>query len=845
MLGRQELFQKVHALNIQIIKEWMKQAYYRKTHETQESKVEKELKTIESILHEYISLQDTLLSESLIITENQNKGTPKFISENFVLEFEEHDGPLGGCFRTLSSIKKTLGQAMKIEGAIVEQYKVYIEKLKSRYENESLSIPAVTSKKNVCPTCKELGQELDALTSEIEKQKRIFQQQLQKAQKDAATYKNMYTELKITQEEFLAEFKMKNPNDEDLDFGKVKKSILNMSTEKEKLQYECKEMKKNTIDLEESCAEFMKKLEDEQNKSLKLQKTYKGLMEETQSQQLKLDKAQNFIKKLNEECEKLAKQLRKTEDEVDYYKKIAKSNERFVVDVKKKLPDIEVVKKTEERLREEVYMLKNKIIEITSGKDTEIDYLKGIIEELIYDKSSLEKELEDLEEKLNEIDEMNRDRAELYGEICKKNKEYEGVIGVKNKEIEKVCNEAKAQEECKEREMVNLKIQVENLIRHIQNSENSSKFLNSKPRAPLSESTNLQKNISYGNENYKQPKEIATKMNFLICELQEALKREADLKSQVNSLITAEGKRIKESLEHNKKMELDMRREIERWIMRNEELEQRIISLSQNCAKMLKTLQDYQKLIHIKEVQYQDMRSVFDSEKKSLENTIAMLKDEYKSLATLMTHDIFPSSRLAIDRSLDMAHKKIKLCRSEAERFKIEKEFNKKIFEQDKESQLLIERLYTENNALKQDLHHLKQTLLIKEQDFESNHQKYSEQNIYLKELAIKESEEKEIVKGRLEEEMEFFKAQIEYLKGILTNTEKDKYQLENEHIELQKKIESLLNDYKKVCSEKQIMQSCYEELNEKVRANANAAEMWDANTAGHVRRVSFKNYNN
>ncbi|OMJ82611.1 hypothetical protein SteCoe_16660 [Stentor coeruleus] len=277
--------------------------------------------------------------------------------------------------------------------------------------------------------------------------------------------------------------------------------------------------------------------------------------------------------------------------------------------------------------------------------------------------------------------------------------------------------------------------------------------------------------------------------------------------------------------------------------MRNEELEQRILTLSQNCTKMLKTLQDYQKLIHIKEVQYQDMRSVFDNEKKSFENTITILKEEYKALTTLMTHDIFPSSRLAIDRSLDMAHKKIILYRSEAERFKIEKEFNKKIIEQDKESQILIERLYTENNTLKQEILQLKQTLHIKEQDFEANHQKYSEQSIYLKELAIKEIEEKEIVKERLEEEMEFFKAQIEYLKGILTSTEKDKHQLENEHIELQTKIECLLKDYEKVCSEKQIMQSCYEELNEKVRANA--TEVWDANYIGHTRRVSFKNYNN
>ena len=93
---------------------------------------------------------------------------------------------------------------------------------------------------------------------------------------------------------------------------------------------------------------------------------------------------------------------------------------------------------------------------------------------------------------------------------------------------------------------------------------------------------------------------------------------------------------------------------------------------------------------------------------------------------------------------------------------------------------------------------------------------KISEDNKYLKEIALKEKEEKIRIKTHLDEEISFFKSQIEYIKEILTKTETEKLKTESDYLLLVKDSEELMSNYQKVSSEKNILQHYYEELNKK-----------------------------
>ena len=310
----------------------MKQAYFRTLYSTQEKKLKEELDTIETILNEYISLQDTLFSEALILTEGVSEGTPRFLADKFVIEVDEYDDPLSSCLKSSGFIKKSLGRAMDIESAIVNQYKSFIEKHKLSEKRRIESEEENFFDLDECINCKESEETIEKLRQDLEKQKKInknLNSQHNRLQSDFIEFKNMYNELTDAHEELLQELKRDSEHNEDhYELEKLSLFVDELKEENEKLLIENKEILKTKKTLEQNFSEFIKKADQDQSKVQKLQNSFEQCLEDNQSKTLTIEKAQIIIKKLNDECEKLAKELKKAEDEIEFLKKETRGIEK-------------------------------------------------------------------------------------------------------------------------------------------------------------------------------------------------------------------------------------------------------------------------------------------------------------------------------------------------------------------------------------------------------------------------------------------------------------------------------------------------------------------------------------
>ena len=105
----------------------------------------------------------------------------------------------------------------------------------------------------------------------------------------------------------------------------------------------------------------------------------------------------------------------------------------------------------------------------------------------------------------------------------------------------------------------------------------------------------------------------------------------------------------------------------------------------------------------------------------------------------------------------------------------------------------------------------------MKEKLIEEDNIRLKEQNEYLKTCGNKEKEEKNLIQNHWEEEVNFFKAQVEYIKGLLMDVEKEKFKTEAELKQTKSDFAEVVNSLERISNEKNILQKCYEELNSKI----------------------------
>ena len=861
-------------------------------------KLAEELITTEVLLNEYINLQDSLYSEAVILTEGLQEGTPRFLSDKIEENPEEEtEDPVLACFKSINYIKRSLGRAMDMETGIVNQYKSFVSKIKGK--SSILDLPGKKTFKKGCGKCEEYQQVLDKFDEDLEKCKKNsagLNVQNTKLQKELGSYKTMYSELKISHDELINELRSKVSYSDE---GEHLKKPKFLNTKQKTLDFtELKTMEKTLMDIS-------KKYELEMGKNKKLQDSYENLIEETEVKQDKIERAQVIIKKLNEECEKLAKELFKVEEELDYYKKDSKGAEKVFFEARKKFVEIEGIKKIEERLREENLALKEKFLELSETGEAEKNHLKMVIEGLIYDKKSLEKDMEELEEKLNEIDEMNRDRAKAFSEMCEQNRALGESLA--KKEEENVRNEemCRLKVENQAAEMESIKKHAENLIRSLSNSKPHEDYGKS-GYFRTGDEADQQEDCKHGRgknvEKYKTesfagqgassnfhhyPGEVRIK--DLETQLLESKNRELGFQSSIQNLLEKE----KETLNSQSIILQDLYSkflsEQEQVKMRCEELETLLSNQMNQINSLFRALSDYPKLIQVKDKQLEDLQEILNSNILQNESQVNYLQDEIKRLSSVIKDDILPKSSQIFDQQLDLAHKKIKNGLTENERLKIEfegaKEINdrslyrveiaqnefhqlsrtcarleqelyqikssvenpaqaityeplmnsstitseilqkiKEIYEynlalisQRTEARTALEKLEKERQLFVGELNLIKENLQAKEKMMQEEQIRLNEQADYLKDQINKEKEGKLRVQDQWEEEINFFKAQVDYIKNILKDTEKDKYRIEAELNQSKNDYKELLEAYERIQVEKNIVQKCYEELNNKI----------------------------
>lgn len=500
--------------------------------------------------------------------------------------------------------------------------------------------------------------------------------------------------------------------------------------------------------LKESNSELLEKLEQEQKETQVISASMLDLEEEVRDKGFALERAQVLVKRLNDECERLVKDLSKTSSEIDTLKKENRGFERTALDSKKRMQDYDVMKRTEERLRDENSAMKNKLLEINELKNEEIRRLNVIIEEISKEKSNVEGAMEELEYKLNEIEKLSQERMDLFYHSSHKIQELEDMLRQKSEENERIVEEFTMTQKGRENEVDHWKRQAENVIRQLHNIQENephhSRARSQTNKIPLSSSMRIlpkkkaairllrstsdnKENTSIDdlNEMNKECDITASSIFSLSQQLEEALIREKKLKIVIKNITENEGKHLKESIDHLKQEMSAFRSENERWIMRNEELEQRLFEMTSKSANLLNVIKDLKKIMNIKNQHSDEQTNTFNSIKNDLYSIIDLLKSELFMRDTCINTDLIPNSEKIVSTELSHAHNKIKMLEDELKEEKTQSLILS--YELDKEKKTYFESMSEIDGfrkdlvRSKNDLWHIQTLLGLQEQQLERN----------------------------------------------------------------------------------------------------------------------------
>ena len=691
MASRQNLITEVNNLHLVNIKEWIKQAYFRKEKNIEYSIIGEELHEIERILKDQISIQEDLLNAAFPDMEDLEEYTPRFLSSQ-PLGHSDSSSPFASTLKKIAAFKIILQQSFENQRIILSKLQSQSEhanqsSLVLKYEKEREQVNKLTQKYNdlnlefinlqemleeiaydkgeskPCESCNRLKEKVRDLEDQL---KSHPASEIQK-------FKEMYEEIKAAHDEIADELN-NQPRD----------SYSELENERENFMKQVSYLQETQKQLEGINADLMKKLENESSEVIKLSGYIDEYEEEIKKKNNSLDKAQNIIKKLNSECEKLAKDLEKAEIENENLKRDNRNMNKSKTGVEKKLNDIEIMKKTEERLRDEIASLKNKLNLIVDQKDSQLNQLNSVLMQQTQEKNNLELTLEELEVKLNEIDMINKKRVEEYALACQKIQQFEEIIKKKDENIAKLNEDMERVINNKDQEFNHLKRQAENMIRHLNSIQSTPKVV--KP----------------------EKKPLENNKISLTQQLEDSLLRENQLKSLINDLINTEAQNLKNSLSNLGKLSAASRAETERWIMRNEEIEQRLIENSQKNMKLNGFIKDLQKMIQFKSQQFEEFSKDAENLAKEMQSKIDFLTLELNSSYNQIARDILPSSQKFLNNSLGMTHEKIYNLRQELNHFQTqvmlsEENMNKlnriiKGLEDEKES--ISKLLYRSNSSI-------------------------------------------------------------------------------------------------------------------------------------------------
>ena len=370
--------------------------------------------------------------------------------------------------------------------------------------------------------------------------------------------------------------------------------------------------------------------------------------------------------------------------------------------------EVDVFKKTEERLRGEIMKLKDEIMELNKVKDMEIDDLSNSNEQLFNEKQHLEKSIELLEEKLVEIQEQYKTENDNQVRVDARLNELEVILGEKDEVIARLIKEGEAREEERDAEITHLKRQAENAMRNLQNFRASDEKtpapysvyskLNTQGRSrqpnksPMRKKSQVKMTGGHAMHTTGQNKEnegqvvmedtgdqsggkmvvSPASLNNLNLQLEETLDREAALKKAIEHIVAEGAKYLKENLDTIARIEGQARPELERWLMRNEDLESHLFYNQDRNVRLWRALSDYKKTIQIKNRQISDQRKIHDQLRSELDSLVDFLQIELQDKNNLIFSEVLPHSQNCLTSALSTSHEKLNQLKNDLDMLRTE-----------------------------------------------------------------------------------------------------------------------------------------------------------------------------
>lgn len=299
-----------------------------------------------------------------------------------------------------------------------------------------------------------------------------------------------------------------------------------------------------------------------------------------------LSKAQAMIKRLNEDCESMAAQLLQSQEQN---------------------PDISI--------SNELKILKKKYKDLKAQQFEESEQHSFLIDSLQQEKYNLESTLDDLNKKFNEIEKMTTSRMTSLSEYLTKIQDLESELQTKSNILalnKKKLNDLELSKQ----------LEIEAL----------------KKSAQLA-FTNLSTKDAPQDSTLKKTENKAKDLKLIIKQL---LLSESQLQKHIKELIQSESFSIKSSISQVDNKAEVLRADFERWVMRNEELEQRLVSVESNNLKLIRIVADLQKIIFAKDRQFDEVVKIYTGIGKEMQGTIDFLSVELSDKHAVIVKDFLP-----------------------------------------------------------------------------------------------------------------------------------------------------------------------------------------------------------
>lgn len=372
-----------------------------------------------------------------------------------------------------------------------------------------------------------------------------------------------------------------------------------------------------------------------------------------------LRKAQNIIKKLNTEAERLATELHETERLSEAYKKESHQYEKGYRDAHIQLQAMEIMQKTETRLREEVRETKQTLSAVRAEAVEEISKLKDYINQLIEENQTFQTHNEAMGSQLEAMEKELKDREDALAHSDEQLSQLQAALTQKSDEIHQVLRESDLREEEFEGEIAHIKRVAENTIRSLQpnsslsDSDSKGKSSLRAAQMPLKRQSGVKRTsgqvmttvapkAAVPQEEMSMSREEKGTEDYWKGQVEETLRREAGLKAGLEAIMVKSGSFLKERVKALETLECALRPETERWMMRSEELEGQLHSLSIRLLRSLAVSRDLQKMVLVKDRQMQDSQKTATGLIEALTEALEMQGEEVNTRGEVMLEELIP-----------------------------------------------------------------------------------------------------------------------------------------------------------------------------------------------------------